>query len=81
VVQYRLYIPHGSDESPKAVITALAHDLFISHMVQMKDYYTLHQEEDEDDFISHMVQMKASEGPSKVFDPKTFISHMVQMKE
>ena len=56
---FRLYIPHGSDESVHALMTLCRWAHFISHMVQMKVKKSLFIFSLFYSFISHMVQMKA----------------------
>jgi len=36
--KFTLYIPHGSDESVPVPFSNLTYQIFISHMVQMKEY-------------------------------------------
>jgi len=55
-----LYIPHGSDERWKGTPKTPGGDIFISHMVQMKETFNKLKLFRALFFISHMVQMKES---------------------
>jgi len=77
----KLYIPHGSDESFKNMKCKNRHNVFISHMVQMKGTQVDYDPNSAQDFISHMVQMKVCFVSTNSSENLPFISHMVQMKE
>ena len=53
---------------------------FISHMVQMKEYFSISSGVKKSFFISHMVQMKVTLYICPSIEISIFISHMVQMK-
>ncbi len=80
MVDYYLYIPHGSDETCS---------MQLSNVGGVKLYIPHGSDETEvpnnvksitEYFISHMVQMKRLTYPFLFFDSLVFISHMVQMK-
>ena len=68
----RLYIPHGSDETPPLPGAGPGDRGFISHTVQMKLMISIMDHINKHFFVSHTVQMKPNYGLS--FDFCFFIS-------
>jgi len=76
----KLYIPHGSDESTNKSFSFFDCDAFISHMVQMKAFYTFVLQSKHLSLYPTWFRWKWLTGRARA-DAIAFISHMVQMKD